>query len=91
MNPNHLNDQRYRLKDSIQCSDERGNAQRTFKVLAGTSTATGLHSSTAKQTQVAVQDGSGNTFYFTADQACQLASALQTAADTRADDLKADC
>lgn len=93
MNTYQLNDRRYHLQGSIQCSNENGSANRTFKVLTGTSAgANQAHSSIPQHAQVALQDGSGNIAYFTADQALQLANAL-TAAATDASDgqLKADC
>ncbi|MEG0921682.1 MAG: hypothetical protein RSD57_19025 [Comamonas sp.] len=92
MTAHYRNDQRYSLQATIHSSNENGSANRTFKVLASAPGSANLsYSGTQKPAQVALQDGSGNTAYFTADQAHQLANALMAAAGSNGDPMKADC
>lgn len=84
MTPRRLNDQQYSLKGAAQCSDHNGRKTRTLKVLAGTNGTNYSSESISNPAQVVLQEGSGPNAepiaYFTAEQARQLASALNAAA-----------
>ena len=91
-----LKDQKYSLKGSTQCSDEYGVAKRHLQVLAGTDDEGQFSQGGARShAQVVLSEGSGasakSIAFFSAEQARQLANALNAAADAAGTDIKADC
>ena len=96
MSIQQLKNQKYSLKGSAQCTDECGLAKRQLQVLADADYEGRFsYGSEKNHAHVVLQEGSGvfakTIACFSADQARNLARALNAAADPGDREVKADC